>query len=63
MKQKKENAITAGGVMESFAEFIFKAKSLLKNVQDLADRITDVSYENYKKSMKIIKDFKNRTSL
>ncbi len=49
---------TAGGVMESFGEFIFKAKSLLKNVDDLADRIRCVSYESYKKSMKIIKKLK-----
>lgn len=46
---------TAGGVMESVGEFVFKAKSLLKNVNDLANKILTISYESYKKSMNALK--------
>ena len=46
---------TAGGVMESAAEFVFKAKSLLKNVEDLANKIRTIPYKSYKKSMDTLK--------
>ncbi|MBN2220467.1 MAG: transposase, partial [Kosmotogaceae bacterium] len=47
---------TAGGLMESAGEFVFKARSLLKYVSDLADRIRQVSNENYKQAMKKLRE-------
>ena len=43
---------TAGGLMESVGEFIFKARCLLKYVADLAERIRQVSNKSYKEAIK-----------
>ena len=42
--------------MESVGEFVFKARSLLKYVSDLTDRIRQVSNENYKEAMKRLRE-------
>ncbi len=42
---------TSGGVIESAGEFFVKARSLLNSIPDLAERIRNVSYENYQAAM------------
>ncbi|MCP4137616.1 MAG: hypothetical protein GY754_42000, partial [bacterium] len=42
---------TSGGVTESAGEFFVKARSLLNSIPDLAEKIRNVSYENYRAAM------------
>jgi len=48
---------TAGGLMESVGELVFKARCLLKYVSDLAERIRQISNENYREVMEKLRKF------
>lgn len=46
---------TAGGLMESIGEFVFEARSLLKFVPDLSERMLQVSDEKFQEAMQHMK--------